>query len=433
MNDVINNLTEKDFYAVGAATNLYNYADLKIFRDVNSLDYNLSAFSELGRFYDYFSGQFVFIGKDNRIVGILNSSAEKTMIEEKIKEAMATFYGIRSKEHPNYYFLDNDQEMIKLSDLFYYQNINEVEFNITGSTDESVCDYEISGDEIYLSRGSKPGHTDMTVSIGVKDKDIQIRTEISVINSQHYELEDFEYGSLSGSPLNWIADSGGWETDLTNSYSGKMSLKSGKIDHSMSSALKINITLDTESAISFAYKTDSYYEYYLDEIDGDFLNFYMNGVNVTLRESRELWGGNNDWRMVSFQLARGDYELMWEYNKNEWGASDNDAVWIDFAVLPDNLSSAVSGGLIPESHDLKISPNPFNPETEVSFKLDQKEHVKLNLYDLKGREIMEIINEEMGSGRHSFIISPSDLAGGTYFMVLKAGNNTQAKKIVFLK
>lgn len=435
LNQAVLNVSDKEFYAVGAATNLYSYSDLSIFQNVNSLDYSLSTFSELGNLYNYFSEQFVFIGKDNRIVGSLDSSAEIKLIEDKINEAMATFYGIRSKVHPNYYFLDSDSESIKISDLFYYDNYDGLEFSISGSTDETVCSYSISGDEINFLRGSKYGHTDIEVVVGVIGKDIEVKTIISMINSQDYDIENFEYGSVSESELNWITDeNNGWDNDLTQSYSGSMSLRSGYIDHSMVSDIIINLNLSTESAVTFAYKTDTYYEYYIDEIDGDFLNFYINGINLTTRENRELWGGQNDWRLVSYQLPVGEHELKWQYKKNDWGASENDAVWIDFVVLPGNVSSAaVSEDIIPGNYGLKISPNPFNPETNISFELDEQEHVGLSLYDINGREVMKIIDGYMSQGKHSFSVSPLHLAGGTYFTVLRTKKNTQVQKIVLIK
>lgn len=434
MNDVVLNFPERDFYAVAAATNLYNYEDLNIFRTVNSLDYNLAIFSELGYFYNYFSGQFVFIGKDNRIVGILDSDAEKIEIEDLLNQAMATFSGVAAKTHLPYYFLKQDTERINLYELFTYRDFRDVEFSVTASSDESVCSYEVYGEEIILVKGSKYGHTDLTVELKIKGKDIILKTGLSVINLQHHNLEDFEYGSISESPLIWTTDNySGWETDFTKSYSGNMSLKSGSIDHSMRSEISININLSNESAVTFAYKTDSYYEYYLDEIDGDFLNFYLNGINVTERENRELWGGRNDWRVVSYQLPAGENELKWQYLKNDWGASDKDAVWIDFIVIPEIISSTVSESGSDKKYELAICPNPFNPETEISFTLEEPQHVKLSIFDIKGREVIEIIDEEMNSGKHSFAVSPSKLSGGTYFTVFRAGNNTQVNKILFLK
>ncbi|RPI71193.1 MAG: T9SS C-terminal target domain-containing protein [Ignavibacteriales bacterium] len=82
-------------------------------------------------------------------------------------------------------------------------------------------------------------------------------------------------------------------------------------------------------------------------------------------------------------------------------------------------------------------PNPFNPETIITYKLPEKSHVALQIFNILGNEIAEIINEEKSAGVHKVkvdisVIAP-ELSNGTYFYRLKAGNYTETKKMIYLK
>lgn len=80
-------------------------------------------------------------------------------------------------------------------------------------------------------------------------------------------------------------------------------------------------------------------------------------------------------------------------------------------------------------------PNPFNPETKINFSLKQGGNVSLKLYNLLGKEIATLINENMDAGKHSFRLDAAalGLASGTYFYELKSGSFSKMMKLVYLK
>jgi photosystem II stability/assembly factor-like uncharacterized protein len=78
-------------------------------------------------------------------------------------------------------------------------------------------------------------------------------------------------------------------------------------------------------------------------------------------------------------------------------------------------------------------PNPFNPSTTIKFNLPEKEFVTLKVYDVMGKEIAILLNEEKPAGSHSIEFDASDLASGSYFYKLQAGNNITTRKMILLK
>jgi len=89
---------------------------------------------------------------------------------------------------------------------------------------------------------------------------------------------------------------------------------------------------------------------------------------------------------------------------------------------------------IPEKFQLeKNYPNPFNPTTTIQFQLPKNEVVKIELYNLVGKKIQTLINNHYEAGIHQVIMDASQLASGTYFYTIKAGENFATGKCLLLK
>ena len=83
-------------------------------------------------------------------------------------------------------------------------------------------------------------------------------------------------------------------------------------------------------------------------------------------------------------------------------------------------------------------PNPFNPSTRIEFELPATEQVKLSVFGLDGRRIINLVDGVMPAGRHEVIWTGRDdrgeiVAAGTYFYRLKAGTYTKTFKMTLLK
>ncbi len=83
---------------------------------------------------------------------------------------------------------------------------------------------------------------------------------------------------------------------------------------------------------------------------------------------------------------------------------------------------------------LQNFPNPFNPETEISFQLPVSCNVILKVYDVLGNQIANLVDEIKEPGSHSVKFDASNLPSGIYYFRLQAGEDfVQTKKMVLLK
>ena len=98
------------------------------------------------------------------------------------------------------------------------------------------------------------------------------------------------------------------------------------------------------------------------------------------------------------------------------------------------VSSSIGQPTIPERSELSQNyPNPFNPSTTISYNLPKAARVTLKVYDILGREIATLVNDQKQPGSYRVTFDGSSLASGVYFYQLRAGNDVETRKLVLLK
>lgn len=78
-------------------------------------------------------------------------------------------------------------------------------------------------------------------------------------------------------------------------------------------------------------------------------------------------------------------------------------------------------------------PNPFNPATVISYQLPAAGFVTLNIYDVNGKLIKELVNEKQNAGSYEVNFDGSELPSGTYVYRITAGEFTETRKMVLVK
>jgi hypothetical protein len=78
-------------------------------------------------------------------------------------------------------------------------------------------------------------------------------------------------------------------------------------------------------------------------------------------------------------------------------------------------------------------PNPFNPSTIINYQLPLNSNVSLIVYDLLGRKIATLVNEQKPAGNYEAEWNASNLPSGFYIYRLRIGNFVQMKKMILLK
>ncbi len=78
-------------------------------------------------------------------------------------------------------------------------------------------------------------------------------------------------------------------------------------------------------------------------------------------------------------------------------------------------------------------PNPFNPSTTIKYAIGSKQFVSLKLYDVLGKEVATLVNEELEAGTQEVTFDASNLPSGTYFYKINSGSYTETRKMMLLK
>ena len=78
-------------------------------------------------------------------------------------------------------------------------------------------------------------------------------------------------------------------------------------------------------------------------------------------------------------------------------------------------------------------PNPFNPTTNIKFTIPKSGHVSLKVFDIMGREMVSLINENLETGEYEVSLNGSNLNSGVYFYQLKAGNFVSTRRMMLIK
>ncbi len=78
-------------------------------------------------------------------------------------------------------------------------------------------------------------------------------------------------------------------------------------------------------------------------------------------------------------------------------------------------------------------PNPFNPSTTIRYSLPRPSRVKLEIFNISGQRVAELVDAHQPRGEHKVKFSAAHLPSGTYFCRIQAGDWIQTKKILHLK
>jgi hypothetical protein len=165
---------------------------------------------------------------------------------------------------------------------------------------------------------------------------------------------------------------------------------------------------------------------------------YSDGDTVML--SAVIW--DMDYASAdAYSLHLSDYAPNW------WGAQ-----WVDKnfekyymyrgVFLSDELAVGIkeqSGELIVKSFKLEQNyPNPFNPSTTIKYQLPVKSGVKVEIFDILGKKVVNLFDSEQIAGEHSLVWYGTDGSGnkvvsGIYFYKVSTPNFNQIKKMVLMK
>ncbi len=143
---------------------------------------------------------------------------------------------------------------------------------------------------------------------------------------------------------------------------------------------------------------------------------------------------------------------------DNWIIEDNTNIWFDCISIFQKMKAWVGSGSgrvwyadliltgikgtnnqIPVDYQLYQNyPNPFNPTTKIRFNVPSVvvqniQPVKLIIYDILGREIVNLVNEKLKPGTYEVDFDGSRYSSGVYYYQLKTGSFIDIKKMILVK
>jgi hypothetical protein len=148
-----------------------------------------------------------------------------------------------------------------------------------------------------------------------------------------------------------------------------------------------------------------------------------------------LWtktlGGINDDEGKSIQQTSDGGYIVSGYTKS-FGAGGAD-IWL-IKLESDIVGVDKSNQHLPKSYIiLNNYPNPFNPNTKIRYTVPQYSKVVIKVFDVLGREIETLVNDEKPMGTYELTWIAENLPSGVYFYQLQAGSFVETKKMVLMK
>ena len=141
--------------------------------------------------------------------------------------------------------------------------------------------------------------------------------------------------------------------------------------------------------------------------------------------------------LISENTPIGDYqlELLFMSNNISYPGSSFNSIY----EVKDTLFISVNNNLfsetfIPEEFEiLNPYPNPFNPSTTLSWKMNESGYFKIEVYDLNGSQIGTLINSYYAPGFYQYKWNPINFSGGIYFIRYSLGSKHFIQKLTLLK
>jgi hypothetical protein len=185
-------------------------------------------------------------------------------------------------------------------------------------------------------------------------------------------------------------------------------------------------------------------------VELDFFTAILNGSQVELRWKTETEVNNygfyiersndiSDWTAIGFVEGHGNSNSPKQYNFNDNDINQTGTYYyrlkqIDFDGTIEYFNIVSVKIEIPNKYYLSQNfPNPFNPETRISFTLPEKQLVSLRVYNMLGELVEELVNGPREAGSYTITFDASNLSSGIYIYRIQTDNFAENKKMNFLK
>jgi photosystem II stability/assembly factor-like uncharacterized protein len=161
-------------------------------------------------------------------------------------------------------------------------------------------------------------------------------------------------------------------------------------------------------------------------------NAWLNAFNAGMEGDSTMFRHHNINILNTFSAGQKiliRFRLHSDANTHGYGwVIDNLGIQSTATKINDNVVS------LPKEFNLAQNyPNPFNPSTTIKYSVPYKGVVKIQVFDILGKVVATLVNEEKPAGFYSIEFNGSRFASGVYFYRIAAGEFTDTKKMIMMK
>lgn len=174
-------------------------------------------------------------------------------------------------------------------------------------------------------------------------------------------------------------------------------------------------------------------------------------------ESKPFSMNFSGWKEAHFNINQSEFKIVSKSKDDDFSLLEMEAIGIQFSFQTgkDFAASPVETGvaMISERYSKELKqetaqtdmnngesyftarnyPNPFNPETKITYTLKNSTSVKITVYDRLGREVVVLVDENQSEGEHAVSFNAANLPSGVYFYRIKTPEMVEVQKMVFTK
>ncbi len=167
--------------------------------------------------------------------------------------------------------------------------------------------------------------------------------------------------------------------------------------------------------------------------DNDDFFISFDTVDIPAIEADTTFSGITDSFIIEPDASMQDGEEVTVILKMSAPWLDISPEW-EYTFTVQGSATAHRDDEIAQKFNLKQNyPNPFNPTTLIRFTLPEHNHVTLDVFDITGRKVQNLVNDALPSGQHSVSFDAAHLASGVYIYRLQAGSYTLTRKMTLTK
>ncbi len=160
------------------------------------------------------------------------------------------------------------------------------------------------------------------------------------------------------------------------------------------------------------------------------------GLLISVPNFAQIWvaryNGPADSNDCAYAIAVDGSGNVYVTGESFGSGTNNDYATIKYSC---EGGVGVEEGFFPNTQydRLEAYPNPFIRFSVIGYRLSVKDRVSLKIYDLTGRLVRTLVNDEMDAGYHTVRLDTRLLSSGIYFINFQAGDSNQTKKIVLTR